>query len=205
MRRQGSSDRSAHGLTALVVGLTLLGSLGVTQAIARPAPPAGGSGPASHGDFAGRVDIGGRSLYMECHGTGRPTVILEAGLRSRGDFWSVAQDPATDPATVLDGVAQFTRVCEYDRPGTTLGVAELSRSDPVPMPRTARQATAVRSTRLPGDVRARLADRPGRARRAASACPARVRSAQRALRDARSAATGVIREIRRVVDAAAAR
>jgi pimeloyl-ACP methyl ester carboxylesterase len=142
VRRHGSSDRAGHGLTALGVGLALLGSLGVTQAIARPAPSAGDSGPAAHGDFAGRVDIGGRSLYMECRGRGRPTVILEAGLRSRGDFWSVAQDPATNPATVLDGVAQFTRVCEYDRPGTTLGVDELSRSDPVPMPRTARQATA---------------------------------------------------------------
>ena len=92
-------------------------------------------------DFAGRVDIGGRSLYVECRGKGKPTVVLEAGLRSRGDFWNVALDAGANPATVLDGVARFTRVCEYDRPGTTLGTSDLSRSDPVRMPRTARQAT----------------------------------------------------------------
>jgi len=38
-----------------------------------------------HGDFAGRVAIsGGRSLFLMCRGTGRPTVLLEAGLRNRG-------------------------------------------------------------------------------------------------------------------------
>ena len=96
----------------------------------------------AHGHPTGSVDIGGRSLYLECRGNGKPTVVLEAGLRSRGDVWSTALDPATNSATVLDRVSRFTKVCEYDRPGTTLGVDSLSRSDPVAMPRTARQATA---------------------------------------------------------------
>lgn len=36
----------------------------------------------------------------------------------------------------MAGIAQFTRVCAYDRPGTTFGTDEFSRSDPVRMPRT---------------------------------------------------------------------
>jgi pimeloyl-ACP methyl ester carboxylesterase len=101
-----------------------------------------GPATASTPDFAGQVEIGGgRSLYMECRGTGAPTVILEAGLRSRGDFWSTKNDPG-QPITVFGKVSRLTRVCEYDRPGTTLGTEELSRSDPVPMPRTAADAVA---------------------------------------------------------------
>jgi pimeloyl-ACP methyl ester carboxylesterase len=136
-----------------LVALSLLGAaLAVLAAMA--VPPTARSGVAGGGELTGRVDIGGRSLYVECRGKGSPTVVLDAGLRSRGDFWSVPLDPAANPATVLDGVSRFTRVCEYDRPGTTLG-AELSRSDPVPMPRTARQAS--------DDLRAllRVAEVPG--------------------------------------------
>jgi hypothetical protein len=67
-------------------------------------------------DFASHVDVGGgRQLYLECRGTGSPTVILESGLRVRGDNWS-REDILEPPATpVLSGVAAFTRVCTYDR------------------------------------------------------------------------------------------
>lgn len=116
-----------------------------------PAPQATAS-PAD-GDFAGLVDIGGRSLYLECHGQGSPTVILEAGMTSRADIWS--RDYAHPPGErmmVLPGVAAFTRVCAYDRPGT-LGEVNSdiepdgpefypSRSDPVPQPRTVGEAAA---------------------------------------------------------------
>jgi pimeloyl-ACP methyl ester carboxylesterase len=92
------------------------------------------------GDFAGLVDIGGgRKMYLGCKGTGSPVVILEAGLRNRADIWSVK--PETGEA-VFPAVAAFTKVCTYDRPGTTLGTDQLSRSDPVPMPRTAEDAVA---------------------------------------------------------------
>lgn len=42
------------------------------------------------GDFAGLVKItdSGRRLYLQCSGTGSPTVLLEAGLRVRSDYWS---------------------------------------------------------------------------------------------------------------------
>jgi len=108
----------------------------------------------ARGDFAGLVGIGhGRRMYLECHGRGRPTVVLEAGLRSRGDFWMPTED--TRGRAVVPGVARFTRVCILDRPGTTLGTSDFSRSDPVPMPRTARDAAAdlhalLRAARVPG-------------------------------------------------------
>ena len=92
--------------------------------------------------LSGRIAIGGgRHLYLECHGSGSPTVVLDAGLSGRGDSWNVS-DPASPNATpVLAGVQQFTRVCTYDRPGTVGSAPEdFSRSDPVPMPRNAAAA-----------------------------------------------------------------
>lgn len=96
-------------------------------------------------DVAGRVDIGrGRRLYVECHGKGVPAVILESGLRTRGDNWSRKDVLAAKATPVTSAVAAFTRVCEYDRPGTSFGVsaADYSRSDPVRMPRTSRAAVS---------------------------------------------------------------
>jgi pimeloyl-ACP methyl ester carboxylesterase len=96
---------------------------------------------AVEGNFAGLVDIGnGRRLYLECEGSGSPTVILEAGLRNRGDVWSVNPEEGTERTMVMPGVAKFTRVCAYDRPGTTLGADLYSRSDAVAMPRVAQDA-----------------------------------------------------------------
>lgn len=101
------------------------------------------------GDFAGLVDIGGRSLYLECHGTGSPTVVLEAGASSRSDWWSRDRtDPSSDRQMVMPAVASFTRVCAYDRPGTIFDFVDPeldprgldyypSRSDPVFAPRAA--------------------------------------------------------------------
>ncbi|HSP97274.1 MAG TPA: alpha/beta hydrolase [Candidatus Dormibacteraeota bacterium] len=108
------------------------------------------------GDFAGRVALpGGRALYLECRGAGRPTVILEAGLRNRADIWRVAGDDDNSPDAVFPKLAGFTRVCAYDRPGTTLGSDQFSRSDPVPMPRSAADAVndlhqLLAATRVPG-------------------------------------------------------
>ena len=87
------------------------------------------------GNYAGEIDIGGRRLYLECRGTGTPTVILISGYRNDADIWSVDLDPEKTP--VLQGIAGFTRVCAYDRPGTILDRDHQSRSDPVAMPRTA--------------------------------------------------------------------
>jgi pimeloyl-ACP methyl ester carboxylesterase len=60
---------------------------------------------------------------------------------------------------VLPGVATFTRVCAYDRPGTVIGLAvkDRSRSDPVAMPRSAIGAVQdlhalLRAARIPVPV-----------------------------------------------------
>jgi len=56
------------------------------------------------GEFAGLVAIpDGRRLYLECHGSGSPTVIFEAGVRSRGDIWlaSAAAGAGSEPAQVV--------------------------------------------------------------------------------------------------------
>lgn len=108
----------------------------------------------AQGDFAGQITIpGGRRLYLACRGAGTPTVVLEAGTGDRGDVWSMA--PSGPGQAVLPAVAQFTRVCAYDRPGTYRTAAEVSRSDPVAMPRSARDIALdlralLRAARVPG-------------------------------------------------------
>jgi pimeloyl-ACP methyl ester carboxylesterase len=121
---------------ARVVGLTL----GALLAVHVPELQAADQAISKETSFSGLVAIdGGRKLYLDCQGQGRPTVILEAGLRNRGDIWSVKPDQGE---AVLPAVANFTKVCAYDRPGTTLGTDQFSRSDPVPQPRTAADAIA---------------------------------------------------------------
>lgn len=61
----------------LATGLAIVGTLAVG-----PTPKATAS-PAATGDFSGLVDIGGRSLYLECRGQGSPTVILESRRAGR--------------------------------------------------------------------------------------------------------------------------
>ncbi len=71
------------------------------------------------------VDIGGRRLYINCMGEGSPTVILEHGMATESGSW----------ATVQQAVAQFTRVCAFDRAGR-------GTSDPAPTPRTSEDMVA---------------------------------------------------------------
>jgi pimeloyl-ACP methyl ester carboxylesterase len=109
-----------------------------------PAPAAAGAtATPAHGTFAGKVAIGGgRELYLKCRGSGRPTVLLEAGLRNTADVWSARADDNDRRTMVYQGVSRFTRVCAYDRPGTTLPPDQFSRSTPVPQPRTTTDAAA---------------------------------------------------------------
>ena len=60
------------------------------------------------------VDIGDRSLFIDCRGTGSPTVILESGLTADASWWN----------DVIDPIAESTRVCAYDR-------ANNGQSDPI--------------------------------------------------------------------------
>jgi pimeloyl-ACP methyl ester carboxylesterase len=96
-------------------------------------------------DVSGRVEIGGgRGLFVECRGTGWPTVVLIAGKGNGADDWLQILDP-DDPAydapgddlpfggylmrsddAVLPSVARFTRVCAYDRPDVRWAGADIS-------------------------------------------------------------------------------
>jgi pimeloyl-ACP methyl ester carboxylesterase len=124
-----------------VIGLIVLILVLPLPALAQSATPAVASPVPASGDFAGLVDIGGRSLYLECHGEGSPTVVLVAGYRASGRYWTDDLLHPEDPRLmVLPGVAAFTRVCTYDRPGTYASIGEddfVSRSDPIAQPRTA--------------------------------------------------------------------
>jgi len=61
---------------------------------------------------------GGRHINLRCTGTGKPTVILEAGFQA----WSFAWDK------IQPALSTLTRTCSYDRAG-------LGLSDPAPGPR----------------------------------------------------------------------
>jgi len=106
------------------------------------------------GDFAGLVDVGdGHKMYLECRGTGSPTVILESGYRNDAEIWSTPLEPGM--STVFPQVAKFTRICAYDRPGTFLDANHLGRSTSVPMPRTARDLVSdlhllLQTAQIPG-------------------------------------------------------
>ncbi len=62
----------------------------------------------------------GRSLYMECRGTGTPTVVFEVGL----------EEPISDVSYVQDTLARKYMTCSYDR-------ANNEKSGKAPTPRTA--------------------------------------------------------------------
>ena len=115
--------------TALFLTLSACGKRAQVQPTLPPVTPT------LRPDFAGLVNIGGRKMFLECRGTGSPIVILESGYRNDADIWSAQGEPGA--TMVLPGVSAITRVCAYDRPGTILDNTHFSRSDPVPMPRTA--------------------------------------------------------------------
>src|SRR5262249_37192911 len=59
--------------------------------------------------FAKRVDIGGgRMMYIECHGSGLPTVLLISGTDTASDLWHAADQKGP---TVYDDIQKTTRVC----------------------------------------------------------------------------------------------
>jgi pimeloyl-ACP methyl ester carboxylesterase len=68
------------------------------------------------------VDVGGYKLNIDCTGKGSPTAVLEGGIETPARGWHLVQP----------GIANFTRVCSYDRAG-------YGWSDPGPMPRNLSQ------------------------------------------------------------------
>ncbi len=75
-------------------------------------PSGASSGP------TGRIDVGGRNLWIECLGEGSPVVLIESSsiVGTRAGTLGLAR-----------GVAEHTTVCRYDRAGK-------GNSDPAPRP-----------------------------------------------------------------------
>lgn len=88
------------GVAALVSTAVVLGSgyeAAMRRRTAREFPPPGRM-----------VDIGGRSMELDCRGDGSPLVVLESGLDMSGPLsW----------ALVHDAIAATTRTCAYSRAG----------------------------------------------------------------------------------------
>ena len=91
---------------ALAIDLVRAGSPAAWLARHGLAPPYEANGE--------RFDIGRRALYLDCRGSGQPTVVLEAGSGADSSTWSA----------VFDALAAVTRTCAYDRAGR-------GRSDPI--------------------------------------------------------------------------
>jgi pimeloyl-ACP methyl ester carboxylesterase len=103
---------------------------------------------------SGLIDIGGRSLYLQCQGEGSPTVFIIPGKGSYAEVWNVVvpeDDPIRSSPYDLIGqanlqpsatatqptVARTTRVCAYDRPNTRPDGVD--RSTPVAQPHIVQQ------------------------------------------------------------------
>jgi pimeloyl-ACP methyl ester carboxylesterase len=87
-----------------------------------PASPSASPSPTS---IDGRVDIGGRSLFLECAGEGSPTIVMETGQGG----------PHTEWSKVVPAVQGSNRTCAYDR-------ANIGASDKAPTPRTSADVVA---------------------------------------------------------------
>jgi pimeloyl-ACP methyl ester carboxylesterase len=64
-------------------------------------------------------DVGGRSMYLECEGVGRPTIVMDAGVATDHSTWD----------GITERLGELSRVCTYDRAG-------IGRSELAPRPRT---------------------------------------------------------------------
>ena len=86
----------ARALLALIIALSVAGT--AMSAASGAAPK-------------GRFKVNGHRLYLTCAGSGRPLVVLDAGLGSDHGIWS---NPARSAKRL------HTRVCAYDRYGIGL-------------------------------------------------------------------------------------
>lgn len=73
--------------------------------------------------FEGKVDIGGRALFLTCYGKGEPTIVMD------GLIWNSGGELLES----MPGMMKASRACIYARPNTYK-----SKSDPVKEMRTSR-------------------------------------------------------------------
>jgi pimeloyl-ACP methyl ester carboxylesterase len=86
------------------------------------------------------VDVGGYKMHIHCAGQGTPTVVLDSGLGDSYISWQKVQPQ----------IAQFTRVCSYDRAG-------IGYSDSSPRRRTSKDIaeemhTLLRNAAIAGPI-----------------------------------------------------
>jgi hypothetical protein len=126
-RLSAPSGVAVLGLLAVVAvvaacSATPAGDTPGTSSSAGTAGPSTGVQPSRSAEVAEPIDVGGgRTIYLECHGTGSPTVILLSGFGNAADIW---QEADAYPPSVAAGAASFTRVCSYDRPGSYVVTVE---------------------------------------------------------------------------------
>lgn len=118
--------KATRVIQLLLLSVSIVGCASSTTVTPTKAPPTvtptASFTPAPRPTLPGdKIDVGGYNLYLDCKGTGSPTVILESGLEGDVVTWK----------QVHPEVAKFTRVCRYDRAG-------LAHSDYGPMPRDAK-------------------------------------------------------------------
>jgi len=100
---------------SLIRAITVVMALSACSASSSPDPIA----------IAGKFSIGGRSLYLECSGSGSPTIVMDAGIGNTHATWQ----------GVAPAVSKLARTCTYDR-------ANLGSSDSAPKPRSSAEVVA---------------------------------------------------------------
>ena len=95
-------------------------------------------------DFAKVFPVDGHGVFVHCVGRGSPTIVLISGAGVSSASWDYVGDttdtvhpPQKSPQAVEPQLAKVTRVCSYDRPGTTGFDDSPSRSSAVSQPTTA--------------------------------------------------------------------
>ncbi len=134
--------RQAIALGGAIATGALVSSGLSTGAYAQSATPT-----ISSDDFAGTVDIGGRDIFVETHGSGAPTVVFLSGYRTSGMYWTDDLLQPDEPRSmVMANVSEFTHAVAYDRPGTYAPIGPediiVSRSEAIAQPRTALEVVA---------------------------------------------------------------
>jgi pimeloyl-ACP methyl ester carboxylesterase len=106
------------------IGLSALPGPGVAEAteVVRDPALAGGELDALLTPPGHLHVVQGLRVHLHCLGSGQPTVVIDAGIGASSIEWS----------PILEGLADTTRVCAWDRPG-------YGWSDPGPSPRTTPQ------------------------------------------------------------------
>lgn len=106
-------QRAVAIVLAVVLGLVLAIGIDVTRAGGPRLWLARFGLPPPYLPVGERVVVGSGAFYLDCRGSGSPTVVLEAGAGGGAGSWS----------PVFDDIAATTRTCAYDRAG-------LGSSDP---------------------------------------------------------------------------